>query len=478
MKEKKFLTGSEIESIKKDKEKDQQEYLDRRTKQYAGYGDLDFEADKWPYQPKQTIKNYMTFLNSYGLYMGKLKYNEYLQREEYDNDEITDTFYHKMYAVLEEFFGQINRQNADSALLNVIMMHRYNPLIDKLKELKWDGVNRIDSLFIDLLDADDTPLNREMTRKWMIAAIKRTMMPGCKFDNMLVLQGEQGVGKSTICEKLAMGYYNTISLGEVGDKDLIDKLNNTWIAIIDELDTFNRKEMTTIKTFLSQTTDNVRLAYKHRSQTFHRHCVFIGSTNDDTFLRDTTSSVERRFWIIQCNKKTRDDKIIKVMTDEYVNQIWAEAYNSYINDPDQYLDIDIDHMNDFAKAQEKYKTYNTDDFIETVKMVLDDEYHINKDGEVISVDQMDDKYSTTPKYRIKQIPVSILAMYMKAKYKDDRSAKYLKIALAGEWEYKNVRYKSLNNKTLKSWVRKEVVNQEEKEYNPMNAFTEYFATNH
>ena len=245
-------------------------------------------------------------------------------------------------------------------------------------------------------------------------------------------------------------------------------MNKTWIAIIDEMDTFNKREMSTVKTFLSQTMDTVRLPYRKNSDTFDRHCIFIGSTNDDTFLRDNTSSVERRFWVIKCNKTTRDDKVYKLMTEDYVRQLWGEAYHYYMSDPEQYLDVDAELMEKFAKEQEQFKTYNDDDYIESIKYVLDGYYPIKENGELTDIDQLRD-YGDGPKYKINKVPAFILKKYMKEEYRDDRSNKTIENALKGEWIYKDARYKYLDNRILKSWVRVNPVN-EKKEYDPLDAF--------
>ena len=414
-------------------------------------------------------KNFMLFLENHPKYAEKLKYNEYLRMKEYDGQEFTDFIQSTIYNDIDEELGIYNRSMVDSALDEVFSKNMYNPVIDYLSGLHWDGKKRIESLFIDLLDADDTELNRVMTEKWMIAAVKRTIEPGCKFDNMIVLQGPQGIGKSTICERLAKGFFSTISLDEIENKDIIDKMNKTWIGIIDEMDNFNRKEMSKVKTFLSQCQDTVRLAYARNTSVFQRHCIFIGSTNDDTFLRDSTSSVERRFWIIKCNKTKMDNKISKTMTTDYVDQLWAEAYWYYKLDPKQYLDIESSRFKEFADAQAQFKTYNDDDIIEYIRDVLDGEYYINREGEVYDISQLDNNTVTGLKYHINKIQGYVLTEMVNRKFHEKRSTKYIEIALGGEWKYKDTWFKKLG-KTAKAWVRNEAI-KEKKVVDPMEEFT-------
>lgn len=419
----------------------------------------------------KTPDNIIAFLENHPDYAGKLRYNEYLRMKEYDGHEFTDFDQSDISNDIFRNLGFNNRGWVEDALNSVFNRHRYNPVVDYIKSVKWDGKKRIESIFIDLLEADDTDLNRKMTRKWMVAAVKRTLIPGCKFDNMIVLQGAQGIGKSSICERLARGFFSTISLEEIGNKDIIDKMNKTWIAIIDEMDTFNKKEMSSVKTFLSQVKDTTRLAYARNVTNFDRHCIFIGSTNDDTFLRDTTSSVERRFWIIKCNKTKMDNKIRKIMTDEYVDQLWAEAYHYYTADPDQYLDMDQDMMEEFARVQSQYKTFNDDEIVDFVKDALDREYVINAEGEVTDIDQINNTFASGPKYHINKIPGFILTQLIQQKFKTQRGTKYLEAAMGGGWRYTNARYKKLDGKVIRSWIRVTPLKEEHKKYDPMDEFT-------
>lgn len=417
-------------------------------------------------------KNFIIFLENYPKYAGKLKYNEYLCQKEFDGKVFTDRQQDIIYNDVDEVLGIYNRSMVDSALSEVFENHKYNPVVDYIKSLKWDGKERIDRLFIDLLEADDTELTRVMTRKWMVAAIKRTLVPGSKFDNMIVLQGSQGIGKSSICELLAKGFFSTVSLDEIDNKDIVDKMNKTWIAIIDEMDNFNRKEMSKVKTFLSQVEDKVRLAYERNTSDFKRHCIFIGSTNDDTFLRDSTSSIERRFWVIKCNKTKMDNRIRKIMTEDYVDQLWAEAYHYYMSNPNQYLDMEQSMMEEFAREQNKYKTYNDDEIVEYVKDALDRKYCINEDGEVTDIYQLDTDITTGEKHYINKIPGYVITEMIGRKFRDKRSTKYLEIALGGEWKYMATRFKKLG-KTVKAWVRTtpRTVDSPKKAYNPIDEFT-------
>lgn len=425
----------------------------------------------------KTPQNIISFFENHPKYAGKLKYNDYNKAKEFNGKKFTDIELAVAVNDVCKYLGFYNQSMTSTALDEVFSRHKYNPVQEYLWSLKWDGKKRIERLFIDMLGADDTELNRAFTRKWMVAAVKRTFIPGCKFDNVIILQGPGGIGKSTICERLAKQFFSEISLSEIDSKDIVHKLNMTWIAIIDEMDNMNRKEMSSIKAFFSRRKEVTRLAYAKNAEDYERHCVFIGSINDETFLRDSTSNVERRFWVIKCNNKTRGSDVYKKMTDEYVDQLWAEAFNLYVENPDQYLDIEPSLYDAFEKEQIKYKNWQDDDIIDFIKEVLDKKHSINKEGEVTRIEQLQDELSVGEKYYVDKIKGRTLTDFIHNEYpyEKKRSREYLKLALEDEWEYKPIWFKS-ENKMVKAWVRltpkniKLPENLTKKQYNPMDAF--------
>ena len=417
--------------------------------------------------------NYIIFLENHPKYAGKLMYNQYTETREFDGKDFDDDIENVIYNDALREMGFHSRDFLASALSEVFLHNTYNPIIDYLNSLKWDGKKRIETLFINMLGADDTELNRSFTRKWMIAAVKRCFEPGCKFDPMIVLQGSGGIGKSTICERIAKGFYSSISLDEIDNKDMVAKMNRTWIGIIDELDSFKKKDMDKIKTFLSQTENTVRLAYARNPKPFKRHCVFIGSTNDETFLRDNTSSVERRFWIIKCNKTKMDTTVYDTMTPEYVDQLWAEACHYYNEKPNQFLDLESKLFDDFATVQKGFKVSEDDDMIDYIKDILDRKYNISEDGEVTDVGQIDD-FGPGKRNSINKIKATVLSAIIRREFKSVKSYalnKYISGALAGEWKFGNTRFQSLGGITKKGWTRIGIADNPKKEYDPMDEFT-------
>ena len=406
------------------------------------------------------INNYLLYLKKSEKYKNKFRFNDFTKIKEFNQKEFDDFDLNILYNDIERDIGLSSRTKIDSSLMEVFNTNKYNPIVDYLNNIKWDGNKRVERLFIELLDAKDTQLNRYMTKTWFIGAVKRIFEPGCKFDNMIVLQGEQGIGKSSICDLISLNYSNNVSLNEIGNKDLINKLNRTWIAVIDELDSFNKKEMSLIKTFISNTKDTVRLAYGKFAETYSRHCVFIGSTNDSTFLRDNTSMVERRFWVIKCNKKKRDGSIFNILTKDYIEQLWSESVYYYKENPNQYLDIPKELIDDFGNEMKQFKTFTDDVVIDYVNSILNRSYYLNEKGEFDSETDMlnqytkDDIYTNKTKTNISRIPFSYLRYILKNVYHEEKTRTYIGNGISNDWEYKSIRYKNI---TCKGFERKRII---------------------
>lgn len=407
-------------------------------------------------KPIDCIENYLIYFAESNKYKGNLKYNEFLRQKEFKGREWNDFDEDRASNDIEHELGLSTLKRVHNSLSQIFDINRYDPVLEYLKELKWDGKERISEIFIKCFDITDTQLVRTLSKKWFIAAVKRVFEPGCQFDNMIVLQGETGIGKTTFCRLLSNEFYSEIKFDEIGNKDIVDKLNKSWIAIIDEMDNFDKKKMASIKSFLSVKKDLVRLAYARNTNVYQRHCIFIGSLNDETFLRDITSSVERRFWVFKCNKTKRDNAISKILTQETVNQLWAEAVHYYNEDPYQYLDVEYDMMDEFATDQKQYKTYNDDIYIDYIKDILDKGY-ILVNGEFNDNNDFLKQYSGETiipgnKSYINKIPMSSLVYVLKNVYKDTRNSKFISIALSDEWEYKVLKY---NGKSCRGLTRKD-----------------------
>ncbi|PZU45312.1 MAG: hypothetical protein DI568_13740 [Sphingomonas sp.] len=199
----------------------------------------------------------------------------------------------------------------------------FHPVREYLSGLKWDGVLRVEQLFIKYMGAPDNAYTRDVARLMMTAAVTRIFEPGHKWDFAVILEGLQGKRKSTFIQILGKNWSAELE-GDFHDgKEMVEKMQGAWIMEIPELSAFNRSDVRSIKAFVSRTEDKVRLAYEARAQKFPRQCILIGSTNDREYLKDDTGG--RRFFPIECT-------VAKIDTDRLhreVDQLWAEAMSIY-----------------------------------------------------------------------------------------------------------------------------------------------------
>lgn len=204
-------------------------------------------------------------------------------------------------------------------LLAIAHAQTYHPVIDYLEGLEWDGVPRLDTWLADFAGAERTELNKEFGSKLLIAGVRRIRSPGVKFDTMLVLEGFQGTGKSRLAATLAVReewFCGSLDL-KSDDKTKAELLQRAWIVECQELDGLNKATGESLKRFLSTSTDSYRRAYARDAGEYRRHCIIIGTTNEDSYLRDLTGN--RRIWPVQVRRIEVDG------LKDSVDQLWAEA---------------------------------------------------------------------------------------------------------------------------------------------------------
>lgn len=223
---------------------------------------------------------------------------------------------------IEKVLGFKSKDSIQDALTQYAAKNRFNPIIDYLKALEWDGVKRLDTLFIDYLGAADTSYTKAVTRKSHVAAIARIMTPGIKYDTMPVLTGTQGLGKTTLIQKMGLNWFSN-SIESFEGKEAAELLQGIWIVEIGEMSAYNRSDLETIKGFLSRCDDQYRAAYARKTEKHPRSCVFFGTSNKDDYLRDSTGA--RRFWPVDVGIR-KNTKNVFTDLDSEVNQIWAEAF--------------------------------------------------------------------------------------------------------------------------------------------------------
>lgn len=254
---------------------------------------------------------------------------------------------------LEQTYGIYAPAKCRDALYAILTTERrWHPIKEFLNSLHWDGKERLDTLLIDYLGADDTTYVRSVTRKTFVAAISRIINPGTKFDNVLVLCGAQGIGKSTLFSKLGgIWYSDSMTIADMKDKTAAEKLQGIWIMELGELAGLKKMDVEVIKSFLSRVDDRYRPTYGQCVESHLRKGIIVGTTNTtDGFLRDITGN--RRFWTVfvsgNCSKKPWDISA----TD--VEQIWAEALHRFYQNEQIFLttEIELDATAEQRKAME------------------------------------------------------------------------------------------------------------------------------
>jgi len=191
---------------------------------------------------------------------------------------------------------------------------------DWLEKLKWDEMSRLDCFFIDFFGAQDSPYVRAVGRNFWIGMIARIFQPGCQLDNMVVLEGAQGIGKTRALRIMGGNWY-TEAHESVTNKDFFMVLDGKLIVEIAELDSFSRAEVTRIKQVVSCTTDRYRAPYARSVEDHPRSSIFVGTTNEQAYLRDNTGG--RRFWPIGCGA------IDHALLAQHRDQLYAEAVHRY-----------------------------------------------------------------------------------------------------------------------------------------------------
>jgi putative DNA primase/helicase len=206
------------------------------------------------------------------------------------------------------------------AIRMVAERHQFDALGQFLRGLSWDGSPRLDGWLSQYLGAEASRLTAAMGRAWLISAVARGLEPGCQADHVLVLEGPQGAGKSTAARILG-GEFTQEHLPDLHSKDAAASLAGCWIVELSELAAMSRSEVESVKSFISRRVDRYRPAYGRHVVEQPRRCVFLATTNERRYLRDTSGN--RRFWPVRIGAPDLD-----ALTDAR-EQLLAEAVAAY-----------------------------------------------------------------------------------------------------------------------------------------------------
>lgn len=246
-----------------------------------------------------------------------------------------------------ENYGIKSKGNIDDARVLVARENIYHPVVEYLDGLTWDGVKRAETLLIDYMGAEDTPYVRAVTRKTLAAAVRRVRQPGVKFDNVLIMVGKQGCGKSYLVGRLG-GKWFSDTLTNIQGKEAYEELQGFWIVEIAELSALRKSEVEAVKHFIAKQSDSYRAAYDRHVKTRARQCIFFGTTNNAEFLRDATGN--RRFLPVDVDPAKAKMSVFDDLTDEVRDQIWAEACT--IESAGEKLYLDTKELRRAAEAEQ------------------------------------------------------------------------------------------------------------------------------
>ncbi len=291
-----------------------------------------FELESWKGQLQSSKQGYKKNMTNLMLCLANvrelgstIRWNELAQRAEWNGKPLEDHHLIDVRLILE----QRQLEPAVSDILPAVMRHArinaFHPVRDYLLGLKWDGTPRLDHWMRLALGAPDVPFVKAVGRKTLIAAVARAFKPGCKVDTVLVLEGPQGIRKSTAIATLFGPAFTaeSVNLFDQHNK-MVMSMMGAWCVELAEFIAIARRDQNTVKGMLSMRSDRVVLPYAKMASDHPRQCIFFGTINpgESGYLTDATGN--RRYWPVAVTKA--DVELIEDRRD----QIWAEAYRAFI----------------------------------------------------------------------------------------------------------------------------------------------------
>ena len=355
-------TGDDTESICANVQQDQKQdtgkkrsVIQKSKDEVAGgpalvfkFLDCNYDEDGNVKSVKQLVHNFEIVMDKDSRFAGKIRLNEFAQQPylygsvPWENENNCRAWSSHddsaLYSLIQADYGLKSRQDFADALKNVSMRNKFHPVRELLDSLTWDGKEHIRSLLPEYLGAEDSDYTYQVMRLWMLGAVSRVYKPGSKFDYTIILQGSQGIGKSTFLKLMALddSWFND-SLDSLDSDKAVQSLTGSWIIEFAELKSLARTAggVESVKRFLTATQDKYRIPYERRADTFYRQCVFAGTTNKDDFLQDETGN--RRFLIVQTGVKKPSKSLFVPEIMDTIKLAWAEAVHIWKNEKPQLI---------------------------------------------------------------------------------------------------------------------------------------------
>ena len=355
-------TGDDTESICAEVQQDQKQDVGKKRAvtqkskdEVAGgpalvfkFLDCNYDEDGNVKSVKQLVHNFEVVMDKDSRFGGKIRLNEFAQQPylygsvPWENENNCRAWSSHddsaLFSLIQADYGLKSRQDFADALKNVSMRNKFHPVRELLDSLTWDGKEHIRSLLPEYLGAEDSDYTYQVMRLWMLGAVSRVYKPGSKFDYTIILQGSQGIGKSTFLKLMALddSWFND-SLDSLDSDKAVQSLTGSWIIELAELKSLARTAggVESVKRFLTATQDKYRIPYERRADTFYRQCVFAGTTNKDDFLQDETGN--RRFLIVQTGVKKPSKSLFVPEIMDTIKLAWAEAVHIWKNEKPQLI---------------------------------------------------------------------------------------------------------------------------------------------
>lgn len=340
----------DVNSSEEEKEQIKEDYDWMKQLTYDKWGNVEPTSANF----KLIIRNDYSLRNvgGYNLFtrqievLGALPWNSNGKSRRYDDFDDAG-----LRSYIEDVYKVTSPGKLQDAISIVQKEKEFHSVRDYINATEWDDLERIDTMLIDYLGAEDTQYVRQVSRKFMIGALARVFAPGCKMDNSLILVGKQGTGKSTFIRRLACfdDWYSD-SIFTFNGKESLEAVQGKWIIELAELSAIKGSEIEKVKQFISKTVDDYRGAYKRHSESSPRQCVFIGSTNEQEFLRDATGN--RRFWPVDIDIAKAKHNLFDNLNKSIVKQLWAEAKYYFLQGESWHADSSLSNL--ASEYQEKH----------------------------------------------------------------------------------------------------------------------------
>lgn len=282
------------------------------------------------------VEGVAVYIANHKLLRDRLRFNNFTREIELDGNGMEDHHVAEFRRIMHAERYKAKKGDVQDEMVAAARRSSFDPLTDYLQGLKWDGKKRIDTWLTTYLGVPDGDYARTVGRSFLVGAVARALVPGCKLDTMLVLEGPQGKGKSTALRYLFGDRFFTDHLPDFHSKDSFMQLQGAWCVEVAELSALSKADVKDVKQFLSRLVDKFRPPYGKATVQVGRRTVFAGTVNPEAgggYLRDPTGA--RRFWPVVC--ELIDLPLILGDRD----QLWAEAVEGYKSGERWYLDEEM-----------------------------------------------------------------------------------------------------------------------------------------